>query len=468
MAIPYSYLLLFISFLLFPFASPSTIKIPISPAITKHPSSSDPLKLLNQLASISISRAHHLKSAKSDASSSPIKAPLFSRSYGGYSMSLGFGTPSQTVNLIMDTGSSLLWVPCTSRYLCDDCNFPNTDISKIAKFIPNLSSSTRIIGCANKKCGWIFGSTVLSKCPSCSSNPQNCTEACPPYIIEYGLGSTAGRLLSENLNFPNKTIPDFLVGCSLLSTRQPEGIAGFGRSSYSLPGQLGLSKFSYCLVSRNFDDSPVSSDLILEMGPSSSGDTKTAGVSYTPFLRNPGNNGSNPAFQEYYYVMLRKIIVGSKDIKVPYSFLVPSGSDGSGGTIVDSGTTFTFMEGHIFNLLSNEFEKQMANYTKAAEVEKQTGLKPCYDISGEKSDVLVPELIFQFKGGAKLQFALSNYFAFVDKGVICLTIVSDTSGSGGGVRSGPAIILGNFQQQNLYVEYDLENDRFGFKEQSCV
>ncbi|KAF2323814.1 hypothetical protein GH714_042399 [Hevea brasiliensis] len=257
---------------------------------------------------------------------------------------------------------------------------------------------------------------------------------------------------------------DFLVGCSIISTRQPEGIAGFGRSPESLPLQLKLKKFSYCLVSRRFDDTQVSGDLILDMG-SDSGDAKTPGLRYTPFAKNP--TGSNPAFKEYYYVMLRKILVGDHHVKVPHNISVPQ-SDGNGGTIVDSGSTFTFMEGPVFELVAKAFEKKMANSTIATEVQNQTGLRPCFNISGEKS-VAVPELIFQFKGGAKMQLPLANYFAFVDFGVVCLTIISDNAAApgGGGGRSGPAIILGSFQQQNFHIEYDLENERFGFKQQSC-
>ncbi|KAJ6778508.1 hypothetical protein OIU74_002323 [Salix koriyanagi] len=214
--------------------------------------------------------------------------------------------------------------------------------------------------------------------------------------IQYGSGSTAGLLLSETLDFPNqKTIPDFLVGCSILSTRQPEGIAGFGRSPESLPSQLGLKKFSYCLVSHAFDDTPTSSDLVMHTG---------------------------------------------------------SGSDGNGGTIVDSGTTFTFMEKPVYEMVAKEFEKQMAHYTVATEIQNLTGLRPCFNISGVKS-VSVPDLIFQFKGGAKMELPLSNYFSFVDSRVICLTIVSD-SVFGPGIGAGPAIILGNYQQRNFYVEFD--------------
>lgn len=35
------------------------------------------------------------------------------------------------------------------------------------------------------------------------------------------------------------------------------------------------------------------------------------------------------------------------------------------------------------------------------------------------------------------------------------------------VASGPSITLGNFQMQNFYAEYDLVNERFGFRQQSC-
>ncbi|OMO68511.1 Peptidase A1 [Corchorus olitorius] len=363
----------------------------------------------------------------------------------------------------MDTGSSLTWFPCTSRYLCSECAFPNVDPQKIPKFMPKLSSSTKIVGCQNPKCSLLFGANVESRCDDCAPGTKNCTQRCPPYIIQYGLGSTVGLLLVENLVFPRKIFDDFLVGCSLLSNRQPAGIAGFGRSAESLPSQLGLKKFSYCLVSRRFDDTGISSPMVLETG-SDSGDAKTPGLSYTPFFKN--EVATRPVFKEFYYVILRKILVGDANVKVPYSFLVP-GSDGNGGTIVDSGSTFTFMERPVYEPVAKEFEKQMGNYSRAKDVESKSGLGPCFNISGHKS-VNVPELIFKFKGGAKMALPLANYFSFVgEDDVVCLMIVTDNV-VGQGVHGGPAIILGNFQQQNYYIEYDLANNRFGFAKQNCV
>ncbi|KAL1314073.1 hypothetical protein HN51_040803 [Arachis hypogaea] len=446
-------------------SSSNTIKLSLSPFFTNQPSSSSSasqplLQALKFAASASLSRAHHLKNRKSSES---VTTPVFAKSYGSYSVDLSFGTPPQTFPFVLDTGSSLVWFPCSSRYLCSNCNFPNIDPSNIHTFIPKNSSTARFVGCTNPKCDWIFGSDPQSRCPGCQPGSPNCALNCPAYIIQYGLGSTAGLLLLDNLDFPGKIVTDFLVGCSILSVRQPAGIAGFGRGKESLPSQMNLKRFSYCLVSHRFDDAPVKSDLILHIG--SSGGSKTAGVSYTPFRANPAA-ANNSAFGEYYYVTLRKILVGGKRVKAPYALLEP-GLDGNGGTIVDSGSTFTFMEKPVFEVVAKEFEKQMKNFTRAKDVEDQSGLSPCFDFKGSKT-VPLPELTFQFKGGAKMTLPVADYFSLVGRpDVACLTIVTDGGAAGPARAGGPSIILGNYQQQNYYVEYDLENQRFGFRPQNC-
>ncbi|KAE8700892.1 hypothetical protein F3Y22_tig00110551pilonHSYRG00036 [Hibiscus syriacus] len=413
----------------------TTIKVSLSPL--PHHSSSNVYQIISNLATSSVARAHHLKhhnpkaeaNTKANTSSSLLKTPLFPHSYGGYTASLKFGTPPQNLTFIMDTGSSLSWFPCTSRYLCSQCAFPNVDPAKVPTFVPRLSSSKKLVGCRNPKCSWLFGPNVESRCHDCEPTSKNCTQTCPPYLIQYGLGSTGGLLLVENLVFPQKIFTDFLVGCSIISNRQPAGIAGFGRSAVSLPSQLGLKKFSYCLVSRRFDDTGISSNMLLETGR----------VPAMPRVRS---------------------------VKVPFSYLVP-GSDGNGGTIIDSGSTFTFMERPVFELVSKEFQKQMGNYSRAPEVENTSGLSPCFNISGYKS-INFPDLTFQLKGGAKMALPLTNYFSFVgDDKVACLMVITDNV-VGQGLHGGPAIILGSFQQQNYHIEFDLANDRFGFAKKRCA
>ncbi|XP_052198568.1 probable aspartyl protease At4g16563 [Diospyros lotus] len=443
-------------------AASSAITLSLSPR-TKAPFP-NPWQRLNRLAASSITRARHLKTShkNSSSSSSPTKTPLFPHSYGGYSISLSFGTPAQTLPFLMDTGSSLVWFPCTKRYFCSKCNFSSVNPERIPTFIPKLSSSGKILGCKNPKCGLVFGSEVRSQCRDCDEISGNCNQTCPPYMVQYGSGATTGLLLSETLEFPNKSVKDFVVGCSVFSTRQPCGIAGFGRGPESLPAQMGLGKFSYCLVSHRFDEMPESSDLVLVDGLDS-GHIKTGGLSYTPFLNN--TKTKNFAFLDFYYVNLKKITVGGKNVKAPYSYLVPR-DDGNGGTIVDSGTTFTFMESKVFELVAKEFEQQMANHSRASEAESQSGLRPCFNFTAGKTVLLFPELVFHFKGGGKMELPLANYFSFVGDSSVCMTIVTDTVVNPV-AAGGPSIILGNYQQQNFYIEYDLRNQRLGFRKQVC-
>ncbi|CAI9783353.1 unnamed protein product [Fraxinus pennsylvanica] len=450
---------LLVSFSLFSllliFSSAHKITLSLSSAVA--PPLNNPWQKLNQLAIASLTRAHHLKHPKTNVSVT--KTPLFPRSYGGYSVSLSFGTPPQTMSFVMDTGSSLVWFPCTHRYKCSSCNFPNINSMNISRFIPKSSSSAKILGCQNSKCGLVYPNL---ECKQCDKNSTSCTETCPPYIIQYGSGSTGGLLLSETLVFPKTSVDNFMVGCSVFSSRQPSGIAGFGRGPESLPAQMGLKKFAYCLVSHRFDDTPVSSELVLISGAAAA-TNGNATIKYTPFRKNPV--ASNSAFQDYYYVTLRKITVGGIRVKVPYKFLVP-GSDGHGGTIVDSGTTFTFMENQVYELVAQEFEKQVGkHYPRAADIEKESGLRPCFKVSGEET-INLPKLIFGFKGGAKMELPIADYFSFLDDSVICMTIVSN-NGNSQGILVGPSIILGNYQQQNIYLEYDLEYQRLGFLKHIC-
>lgn len=152
-------------------------------------------------------------------------------------------------------------------------------------------------------------------------------------------------------------------------------------------------------------------------------------------------------------------------VKVPYKYLEPD-NDGNGGTIIDSGTTFTFMPPQVLEPLANEFIDQMKKkkYTRAFDVEDLTGLRPYFNIpAGDQKWVLFPELKLHFKGGAEVALPPENYFALVGQGsAVCLTVVTDKAES-----VGPAIILGNFQMQNYYMEYDLRNERIGFKQQVC-
>lgn len=434
-----------------------SITISLSP-LTKNPHT-NPIQTLNHLTSTSLARAHHLKTPHKNTTSLS-GTPLSPHSYGAYSMPLSFGTPPQTLDFIMDTGSSLVWFPCTHHYVCTNCDFLKTNAKNISTFIPKSSSSSRILGCRNHKCGLVFQQDIWSRCPDCG-DIGHCDQACPAYLIQYYSGTTSGLLLSETLYFSDESIvKKFVVGCSILSSGQPSGIAGLGRGLASLPAQLSLIKFSYCLVSHGFDDKAISSELVLTVGPDIA-PTNNHNVSYTPFLNNLLT--INSAFQDYYYVGLQNISIGGEHIRVPHKFRAPR-KDGNGGTIIDSGTTFTYMDINLFKVVASLFEKKMSTYRRATDVEYLIGLRPCFAFSGE-TNMTFPEFVFHFDGGSKMALPLADYFSSIgDSGAVCMTIVT---GAGDGANRGPSIIIGNYQQQNFYMEFDLKNERLGFRKQVC-
>ncbi|OMO82538.1 Peptidase A1 [Corchorus capsularis] len=386
----------------------------------------------------------------SSLTSSVLKVPMVYTD-DGYAISLDFGTPPQTLSFYIDVGSSLTWFPCCSESDCGPTNeFPT--------FNPTLSSSTNYLRCKNPKCSWLFGPDVASFCQT----------YCPDYTFPYDGGyTTYGYLLEENLVFPHKNFPHFLVGCSSTNPYLGflKGVAGFGRRPESLPSQLGLTKFSYCLTSRQplDNETNIKSTMWFETD-SGSGDTKTPNLSYTPLYKN--QVASKPHLQEFYYVKLRNIFVGNTRVKIPYRFFVPATDDKFGGTIVDLSSSYTFMERTVFKLVTEEFEKQMGNYSRA--VDYITWFNPCFYISpADYKRINVPELIFQFKGGAKMKLPMANYFSFVRDDIACVMIYTDINGLLP-VESGPAIVIGNLQQQNYFIEFDLANNRLGFAKQICV
>lgn len=267
----------------------------------------------------------------------------------------------------------------------------------------------------------------------------------------------------DELLLPGRVLRNFTFGCSLFSDRQPPaGLAGFGRGTSSIPAQLGVTRFAYCLISRKFDDdSSVSGSLFL------GGDAGIAlsdkDLQFIPFAQNPTKS---VPFSVYYYVALRMITVGGMKVKLPTKALYV-GPTGDGGTIIDSGTTFTYMEPTSFDSVVAMFTQVIGGrYNRSTLVESRTGLKPCFILPSKNAQLELPQLVFHFNVGVEMRLPVENYFVVADAEAVCLAIVSDGAAGQGAV--GPSIIIGSFQQQNYYMLYDLARERLGFRRQNCV
>ncbi len=419
--------------------TPLTITLPLTPTFTSKPSM-DPMLFLQELASESKSRAHLLKYGKT---SPLVKSPLYPIVYGGHTISLSFGTPPQKLSYLVDTGSDIVWAPCTTHYRCINCS---SSAKEVPFFKPQLSTSLKTLNCKNPRC--------TSKCTRCKGNPKNCPQICP-FFAQYGSGAEAGYYLSEDLHFPEKTFHNILVGCATIGIREisPFAMGGFGRSMFSLPVQMGVKKFAYCLKSHYFDNTRNSSNLIFDYRD---GDTK--GLSYTPFLKNP------PDYPIYYYLVVKNLMLGNKILPIPSKYIAP-GSNGSGGLMIDSGFAYGYMAGPVFKIVTNELKKQMYKYKRSRELEELSGFTPCYNFTGSKIEI--PDLIYHFTGGATMVVPGNRYFRFIPEiGFGCFPVTTDAAKTLE-FTPGPSIILGNYMQVNHYIEYDLKNDRLGFRQQTC-
>jgi hypothetical protein len=368
---------------------------------------------------------------------------------GEYFMDVFIGTPPKHFSLILDTGSDLNWLQCSP---CEDC------YEQVGpKYDPSMSSSYSAIPCSSQQCALVAPPVTETVGDRCAGNGRNSSSSCR-YFYWYGdKSNTTGDLSWEtfSVNVTGRRgplrVPRVIFGCGHANRglfHGAAGLLGLGRGQLSFASQLRElygHKFSYCLVDRDSNAS-VSSTLVFGE------DERLAAhrdLQYTALVQTANS------VDTFYYVRIAAATVGGERIDVP-SAAFEITAKGDGGTIVDSGTTLTYLAQPAYEKIRAAFEAKIS-YPRV----DLPPLGPCYNVSGV-GDVKLPEFSITFTDGAVWRFPAKNYFIQLDPedAVVCLAIM--------GTPLGSLSILGNYQQQNFHILYDVDNSRLGFAPMTCA
>ncbi|KAJ3670429.1 hypothetical protein LUZ60_010753 [Juncus effusus] len=339
-------------------------------------------------------------------------------SFGEYLMTLSIGTPALKYPAIADTGSDLIWTQCQP---CKSCFEQSTTF-----YDPSKSSTVGIIPCNSH--------TYLNLCTGNYPPPLcNCT-----YNYTYGTGWTSGTLDTEKFTFNQVQIPNITFGCSTSSDKRyfsgSSGLVGLGRGPLSLISQLGATKFSYRLTS--FFDIKSTSPLFIG-----------------PVATLPGNGMKSTSFvnnRNHYYLSLKGISIGNMALLIPSSSFALK-SDGSGGFIIDSGTTYTSLQIEAYRQVRKAISSLVKNLPTTV---GQFDL--CYQLQSGMPPPSLPNMVLHFNG-ADMELPDSNYM-IMDGNLWCLAMTAS-----GNLMS----ILGNYQQQNKHILYDVANEMLSFMSALC-
>ncbi|PPS05727.1 hypothetical protein GOBAR_AA14912 [Gossypium barbadense] len=328
-------------------------------------------------------------------------------SNGYYTTRLWIGTPPQEFALIVDTGSTVTYVPCSSCAHCGKHQDP--------RFQPDLSSTYQPVKC-NPSC-------------NCDDEQKQCT-----YDRRYAEMSSSSGVLGEDIvSFGNESelVPQRAVfGCENRETgdlysQRADGIMGLGRGQLSIVDQL-------------VDKSVIGDSFSLCYGGMDVGGGAMVLGKITPPPEMVFSH-SDPFRSPYYNIELKEMHVAGKRLKLPTGVF-----DGRHGTVLDSGTTYAYFQKDAFVAFSDAILREVHS------LKRVRGPDPNYD------DIC-------FSGAGRDVSQLSKSFPEVEMhtkliGAYCLGIFANTEST---------TLLGGIVVRNTLVTYDRDNDRIGFLKTNC-
>ncbi|CAN6288628.1 unnamed protein product [Urochloa humidicola] len=348
------------------------------------------------------------------------------------------GTPPQRAEAVIDTGSDLIWTQSTAclRKVCARQDLPY--------FNASASGSFAAVPCRDRACA----ANYVHLC----ALDGGCT-----LVASYGAGSVIGFLGTDAFAFASGGAAALAFGCVSFTQLVPgalhgaSGLIGLGRGRLSLVSQTGAAGFSYCLTPYFHKGAAAASHLFVG-GAAAASHVFPAPAPSMAFVENP----KDYPYSTFYYLPLVGITVGDTKLRINISvFDLQEIVQGywTGGVLIDSGSPFTSLAHGAYKPLRDEVARQL-NGSLVAPPES-SGLELC--VRRDDVDGVVPALVFHFSGGADMALPPENYWLPADKTTSCMAILDGYDQS----------IIGNFQQQNMHLLFDVAGGRFSFQKADC-
>ncbi|CAI5488422.1 unnamed protein product, partial [Closterium sp. Naga37s-1] len=352
---------------------------------------------------------------------------------GYYYANLWFGTPGRRFAVIVDTGSTVTYVPCAS---CSECGSHHQDLP----FDPQQSSTYQFVPCSSDQCPY----------HDCQDNSDECS-----YDRHYAENSSSsGLIVSDVVTFGNaSTLPParILFGCELaetgdIYTQKADGIMGMGRGELGIVSQLSVGagkvmdeQFSLCYGGSEGGGGAMIMGAI----------QPPAGMKFTPMDMRSGGT--------YYNVILNAITVAGKPLPLDMS-VFRSGY----GVVMDSGTTFSYLPRKAFEAFKAAVD---ASVTGVQSVPGPDSVYQdvCYGGASNKIEELsnyFPTVSLTFDGDLVYELTPENYlFRHVKvPGSYCLGLFKNND---------RGTLIGGIIMRNTLVTYDRVNSRIGMLKTNC-
>ncbi|WOK97131.1 aspartic proteinase-like protein 2 [Canna indica] len=374
----------------------------------------------------------------------PVDGAANPSTVGLYFTRVKLGNPAKEFFVQIDTGSDILWVTCNS---CTGCPTSSGLNIPLEFFDPDKSSTSTRISCSDDRCSYAV-QTGEALCPESSSS-----SLCG-YSFQYGDGSgTSGYYVSDVMYFDtvleneqaSNSSATIVFGCSnsqsgdlSKSDRAVDGILGFGQHDLSVISQLsslGISPkvFSHCL--KGSDSGGI---LVL-------GQIIEPGIVYTPLVQS----------QPHYNLNLQSIAVNGQTLSIDSSIFATSNTQ---GTIVDSGTTLTYLAEEAYVPFINAITASLPSSVHSFPLREHQ----CFVSSGS-IDESFPSVTLNFMGGASMYLKPEDYLlqqGSIDNSIIWCMGWQNNQGSG-------VTILGDLVLKDKIFVYDLANQRIGWMNYDC-